>query len=107
MEITLEALDSLKEKRNVQLVDVRPAGEFAAGHVPGAVNIPMEQVEARLDDLSRDGVVLLCQSGRRASMTCEILQNQHPEVKFLKGGTVAWKEAGRPLVSSRASLWSL
>ena len=59
--------------RPAQLIDVRSGSEFASGHIPGAVNIPMDQIEARLDDL-RPGVpiVLICQTGRRARMTAAV-----------------------------------
>lgn len=108
MEITLEQLDRLRvQSQNIQLVDVRSPGEFAAGHVPGAVNIPMDQIEARLPDLDKEKVVLLCQSGRRASMTCDLLKGHHPEVMTLAGGTNAWVEAGRDVVASTRSRWSL
>jgi rhodanese-related sulfurtransferase len=50
-----------------QLVDVRSASEFSAGHIPGAVNIPMDQIEGRLADLRPNvPVVLICQAGKRA-----------------------------------------
>ena len=49
------------------LVDVRSATEFASGHIPGAVNSPLDQIEARLDDLGRNlPIILACQSGRIA-----------------------------------------
>jgi rhodanese-related sulfurtransferase len=41
------------------LVDVRSSSEFAAGHIPGAVNIPMEQIECRLDDLNPTAPIIL------------------------------------------------
>lgn len=92
----------------VQLVDVRSPGEFASGHVPGAVNIPMEQVESRLGDL-REGcrVVLICQSGSRARTVAEWLRAARPDVVCLEGGTAAWLRAGQPVVQSVNSRWSL
>lgn len=98
----------ISERERLQLIDVRSPGEFAAGHIPGAVNIPMEQAEARLADMSRhEPVVLVCQSGNRAGMTCEWLSKEHPEVLVLEGGTHAWVEAGEPVVRSTSTRWSL
>ncbi|MEQ1933413.1 MAG: rhodanese-like domain-containing protein [Fimbriimonadaceae bacterium] len=89
-----------------QLIDVRSPQEFAAGHLPCAVNVPMEQVESRTADLnSIDPIVLVCQSGTRASITCAALQSKRHDLVVLTGGTSAWQEAGLPLVgSSRTKL---
>lgn len=108
MNISIEQLDQLQTSpTKPQLIDVRGPSEFAAGHIPGAINIPMDQIESRLDDLHEEDVVLVCQSGRRAGMTCELIQHQHPKLKVLDGGTVAWQTANRPIVSSTQTRWSL
>jgi rhodanese-related sulfurtransferase len=59
-----------------RLVDVRTPGEYATGHLPGAVNVPYDQVAARLDELGpRDGaIVLYCRSGRRTGIAAATLQ---------------------------------
>ena len=46
-----------------KLIDVRSAAEFAIGHIPGAVNVPLEQVEARLGDIGEGPLVLICEAG--------------------------------------------
>jgi rhodanese-related sulfurtransferase len=90
------------------LVDVRSPGEFAVGHVPGATNIPMDEAEARLPDIPADRpVVLICQSGSRAEMTCELIRHERPNSAALDGGTDAWIAAGLPAVSSRRTRWSI
>lgn len=91
-----------------QLIDVRSASEFASGHIPGAVNIPMDQIEARLDDLHPGvPVVLICQTGKRAQMTAGLLEPCQREIAVLDGGTSAWIRAGLPVVSSVKTRWSL
>jgi rhodanese-related sulfurtransferase len=94
--------------RPAQLIDVRSGSEFASGHIPGAVNIPMDQIEARLDDL-RPGVpiVLICQTGRRARMTADLLEPCRRQISVLEGGTSAWIQAGLPVVTSVKTRWSL
>lgn len=83
--------------RQLQMVDVRSPSEFASGHVPGAVNIPMDQIEARLGDLRSDvPVVLICQAGARARTTADLLQSRAREITVLEGGTDAWKGSGLP-----------
>jgi len=91
-----------------QLVDVRSASEFAAGHIPAAMNIPMDEIEARLDDL-RGGVplVLICKAGKRARMTASLLEACQREIAVLEGGTNAWIRAGLPIVSNTKTRWSL
>ena len=91
-----------------QWVDVRSATEFAAGHVPGAVNIPMEQAESRLGDFSPSlPIVLICKSGARAGMVSAIVGQCRPDVSVLEGGTDAWAKTGFPLVVSSKTRWSL
>lgn len=90
------------------LVDVRSSTEFASGHIPGAVNIPMDQIEARLDDLGRElPLVLVCQAGKRARMTAGLLEPCGRQITVLEGGTKAWIEAGFPVVASVKTRWSL
>ncbi len=91
-----------------QLVDVRSGSEFAAGHIPGAVNIPMDQIEARLGDLDLNlPIVLICQTGKRARMTAGLLEPCGRQITVLDGGTKAWIEAGLPVVASVKTRWSL
>lgn len=90
------------------LVDVRSTSEFSAGHIPGAVNIPMDQIEARLADLRPNvPLVLVCQAGKRARMTAELLAPCRREITVLEGGTSAWVQAGLPVVRSVRTRWSL
>jgi rhodanese-related sulfurtransferase len=90
------------------LVDVRSASEFASGHIPGAVNIPMDQIEARVDDLDHNlPIVLICQTGKRARMTAGLLEPCGRQVAVLDGGTKAWINAGLPVVASVRTRWSL
>ncbi len=92
----------------LQLVDVRSIGEYASGHVPGTFNLPLEEVESRLDDVrSTEPVVLICQSGRRAAICAERLSGHRTEVLVLEGGTAAWSAAGLPVVQTTSSTWAL
>lgn len=108
-EITAIELKAIEERKGRgQWVDVRSATEYAAGHLPGAFNIPMDQIEARLSDLRRDlPVVLICQSGKRARMVAGLLQPWREDVVVLDGGTAAWTKAGFPIVSNTRTRWAL
>ena len=81
------------------VLDVRAPEEFVTGHVPGAVNIPYDQVAARLAEVPKDkDVVLYCRSGRRAGMAAEVLAaNGYTRLKHLEGDMPAWIEKGRPV----------
>lgn len=93
---------------SLQLIDVRSAGEFATGHLPGAINIPLEQLLARAADLDAAApVVLVCQTGVRARMAADRLQPRGLRTQLLEGGTAAWIAAGHPVVSSAATGWAL
>ena len=97
-----------KHAGSAQLVDVRSADEFAAGHVPGAANIPFEQIEQRLGDLNREQtLVLICKGGTRATMAAQRLQDKRGNLMVLTGGTDAWAQAGMPLVASAKSRWPM
>lgn len=92
----------------VQLIDVRSPSEYATGHIPGAVNMPMDQVQSRLPDLEgEDAIVLVCQSGQRARMVAGLLEPCGKELRILDGGTSAWIKAGLPVVATSVTRWSL
>ena len=97
----------LQSEPRPQIIDVRSPTEFAAGHVPGAVNIPMEQMESRLADLHATAVVLVCQSGTRAAMVAERLAADRTGLQVLAGGTNAWTNNGLCTVASVRTRWSL
>ncbi len=106
--ITIDELSKLIETdSSVQLIDVRSPGEYASGHVPRALNIPLEQADSRLDDLGKGPVAILCQSGTRAEMACDLLREHHQNLLVVEGGTQAWIDAGRPLTGPAGSRWSL
>ena len=83
----------------VLVLDVRTPEEFAAGHVPGAVNIPYDQVDTRLSEIPKtDEVVLYCRSGRRAGLAAETLSAAgYTKLAHLTGDMQGWMAAGLPV----------
>lgn len=75
------------------LVDLREPAEFAAGHVPGALNIPFGQFPDRAAELpSKEKIVLICHSGRMGDVSASLLSERgYPDVSNLSGGMAAWK----------------
>ena len=82
------------------LLDVRTPAEFADGHVPGAVNIPHDELAERLNEIEghqNDEVVVYCERGGRAARARTVLADAgFREIRHLAGDMSAWREAGRP-----------
>lgn len=80
---------------------VRTPSEYRSGHIPGSINLPLDQVDARLTRIVRDAggsMVLVCQSGGRAAQACEKLTSAGLEdVEILDGGMNSWAAAGAPV----------
>jgi phage shock protein E len=85
------------------VLDVRTPEEYASGYVPGAVNIPHDQVASRLAEVPKDKeVVLYCRSGRRALQAADVLaSNGYKDLAHLQGDMIAWVENSRPLAKPR------
>lgn len=85
--------------QGAQLIDVREAAEFRAGHAQGARNIPLGELPARLAEIDRARTVLtICQIGvRSASAQAALIKQSFADVRNVNGGTAAWKKAGMPL----------
>ena len=80
------------------LLDVRTPEEFAAGHVPGAINIPHDQLASRLSELdSQRWVLVYCQSGRRAGLAEGVLSLAGFDVRQVEGSWARWKLEDRPI----------
>ena len=88
------------------VLDVRTPKEYAAGHVPGAVNVPYDQVASHLAEIPKDkDVVLYCQSGRRAGLAAEVLEaGGYTKLGHLQGDMQAWLKDGRPVESGDATV---
>lgn len=83
---------------NITLIDVREPDEFASGHVPGAVNIPLGDVPARMGEIPADEpVYLICRSGGRSARAGEYLEQNGYDTVNIEGGTLEWAEQGRDL----------
>ncbi len=76
------------------LLDVRTPAEFAAGHVPGAVNIPIEELRGRLDELPRDRpIAAYCKVGQRGYLAARLLAQRGFDVHNLSGGYTTYQAA--------------
>ena len=83
------------------LLDVREADAWDAGHIDGALHIPMMSVPAELRSIPTDGeVVVVCAVGARSARVAAFLQQQGVDAHNLAGGMVAWARAGRPITAA-------
>jgi rhodanese-related sulfurtransferase len=74
------------------ILDVRSPSEFAAGHVPGATNIPIEELRGRLGELPRDRpIAAYCQVGMRGYLATRLLAQRGFSVRNLSGGYTTYK----------------
>ena len=86
------------------LLDVREDVEWQAGHIEGAVHIPMNEVPQRLahdpGPITPDAaVVVTCKVGGRSAHVTAWLRQQGYDAVNLEGGMLAWDAAGRPMVA--------
>jgi rhodanese-related sulfurtransferase len=84
------------------LLDVREPDEWVAGHIGGAVHVPMNTVPSRLadapDSLPTDApIVVVCKVGARSAQVAAWLRSQGYDALNLDGGMLAWARAGRPI----------
>ncbi|AYM97303.1 rhodanese-related sulfurtransferase [Acidovorax sp. 62] len=91
----------LINREKAVVIDVCEAEEFAAGHVGGAKNVPLGQLEERLPSLVKNKslpVVLVCASGARANRAAAVAKKLgYEKAEALAGGLKAWRDASMPV----------
>ena len=85
------------------VIDVREPHEYAAGHLPGAVLIPMGRLPGRIAELDRRApVYVVCASGNRSATMTGFLRAAGFDAYPVAGGTGEWARSGRPVVGGHA-----
>ena len=98
-EISVDELAALVPS-SVALIDVRNADEYEEARVPGAVLVPLGELQDRVAEVPDDRVVyLICRSGARSMRAAEFLAGFDRNVVNVAGGTLAWIDSGRPVDS--------
>jgi thioredoxin 1/putative thioredoxin len=94
-----EELVQLIQAGRVSVVDTREAAVFRRAHLPGAINIPLEEIETRLAELHMLPAtpVLYCRGGDRTKDLAAKLAEQGVPVAFLEGGVLGWEASGLKL----------
>lgn len=85
------------------LLDVREDDEWAAGHAPGAVHVPLGEVTEAAGRLTGEQVLTVCRSGGRSAKAAEALSAAGVEVRNVAGGMSSWAADGLPVVRADGS----
>ncbi|MFF2541141.1 rhodanese-like domain-containing protein [Kitasatospora sp. NPDC058063] len=96
----IPSADAAAVPADAALLDVREQDEWDAGHVDGALHIPIGEVIARLGELPEEKLYVLCRVGGRSAQVVQYLVQQGRDAVNVDGGMHAWQGAGRPMVSS-------
>jgi len=107
----LEVLDAERLHRRMQdgdvvVVDVRPEDEYRAGHIPGAVSIPLEELERRLEELPPDREIVAYCRGPYCVMAveaAELLRARNRKVARMESGLPQWRDLGLPVATGDAA----
>ncbi len=80
------------ETKDNKVIDVREVHEYKRGHIKGAVNVPLSQLQQRMGDIPKDRTVYLyCHSGMRSKQAAKQLgRNGYTDIAHLRGGMMSW-----------------
>jgi thioredoxin 1/putative thioredoxin len=94
-----EEVAKLAQAGRISLVDTREAPVFARAHLPGAINMPFEEIPTRLAELHmlENPAVLYCRAGTQTKELAETLAQSGTPVAYLEGGVLGWEGAGLEL----------
>ncbi|KVR25484.1 sulfurtransferase [Burkholderia ubonensis] len=92
----------LINRRNAVVIDVRPASEFASGHLPSARQVEAGEIGAKIAQVAKNKstpVLIVCQNGQQSQKAARAVEAAgYAEVHVLEGGVAAWQQAGMPVV---------
>jgi rhodanese-related sulfurtransferase len=83
---------AINSNQNSVVIDVREVDEFNSGYIPGSVNIPLSQLEERLNEIPKDkDIYLYCRSGNRSKQAAKLLMEEnYTNLAHLEGGISSW-----------------
>jgi len=94
-----EVLKIIENDEDYIIVDVRTKDEYGGGHLEGALLIPVQELEGRLDELAKDdALIVYCRSGGRSRNASEILVSNGFQRVYDMGGINTWNDKGYPII---------
>jgi rhodanese-related sulfurtransferase len=95
-----QAMSLIESKPSLIILDVRTQEEYDAGHIEGALLIPIDELENRLDELSnKDELLVYCRTGNRSSNAMNILRaNGFAMLYHMEDGITGWIKTGYPTI---------
>lgn len=110
---TIDATELVRMRADdpaLHVIDVRTPGEFETGHIPGSYNVPLDLLGEHIRDLAalQHNVVLVCQSGARATKALEALVGAgKSNLRLLQGGMNAWTATGGDVNRTNETRWDM
>ncbi len=104
-----ELYEMIKDRDDVQVLDVREASEYGGKRIKGTILAPLSRFKesSRIFDRNRHSYIV-CQAGKRAEQFAKkLLENGHGNISVVAGGLNAWIDAGYPIVEGGSKVWSL
>ncbi|MGW2422907.1 rhodanese-like domain-containing protein [Streptomyces sp. NPDC001709] len=113
--LTLDTGQARARLHELTVIDVRTPAEYASGHLPGALNIPLDRIRRALPEIrhaaGHGDVLVVCASGARSDSACKLLAGEGIRTATLTGGTSAWAAEGhelhRPAACDTRAGWSM
>jgi len=102
-----DASSLLKQDPQTKILDVRSALEFSQVHIEHSLNIPIDMISAKINELSqsRQNYLVLCHTGNRAAMAADMLiQSGIHTVKVMQGGIVRWQKEKLPVIKGQGTM---
>lgn len=102
-----EAVSLAQNNPQVKLLDVRSVLEFAQVHIKDSVNVPIDMLPVKINDLSKSGqsYIVLCRTGNRSPMAADMLiQSGIHGVKVMQGGMTGWQKQGLPVTKGEGGV---
>jgi glyoxylase-like metal-dependent hydrolase (beta-lactamase superfamily II)/rhodanese-related sulfurtransferase len=102
-----DALGIIEKNPQVKLLDVRSSLEFSQVHIKDSINVPIDMLSAKINDLSRSGqsYIVLCRTGNRSTMAADMLmQSGIHGVKVMQGGMTRWQKERLPVIKGEGGI---
>lgn len=94
--------NDVASRSSALVLDVRSAAEFAHGHLPRAINIPLTELARRIDEVPKGEIIVHCQGGTRSAIASSVLErNGMNGVSNMSGGITEWEREGHPVQRER------